>query len=303
MDLEQLLTGGYMEARHTEAHGVGQSCSAESDAAGYQQRSPALEVADIFRRFGLEYREQYGQTLTVQQDRVLRELMVCRTPVMGLHRWQCDHCAAQVDLFNSCNNRHCPKCQSQYRRTWAEKLQADLLPVQYRHVILTVPHPLTEFSLVNPEVLYPVMLRASAEAILQVGRSWPGLEAEMGLLSLLHTWGQTLNAHLHTHNLVPAGGLSLDGNRWIDLPAGTFLPEDQLQQTFRQLFLQKLQKAYRQDELQFPPEWAAIQSPESFAQFVQELQQIDWVIRLQSGCEVRKARKPRPTRFATWPAT
>jgi hypothetical protein len=248
-----------------------------------------LEVADIFRRFGPQYREQCGHSLSVQQDRVLRELMVCRTPVMGLHRWQCDHCAVQVDLYNSCNNRHCPKCQSQYRRAWAAKLQADLLPVQYRHVILTVPRPLTEFSLVNPEVLYPVMLRASAEAILQVGKSWPTLEAEMGVLSLLHTWGQTLNAHLHTHNLVPSGGLSLDGTRWIDLPEGTFLPEDQLQQTFRELFLKKLQMAYRQDELKFPREWGAVQLPESFAQWVDELGRIDWVIRLHSGWDRRGA--------------
>jgi hypothetical protein len=246
-----------------------------------------LEVADIFRCFGPQYREQYGEALPVQQDRALRELMVCRTSVMGLHRWKCDHCAAQVDLFNSCNNRHCPKCQSKYRRTWAEKLQADLLPVQYRHVILTVPRPLSEFSLANPKVLYPVMLRAGAEAILKVGRTWPTLEAEMGVLSLLHTWGQTLNGHVHTHNLVPAGGLSLDGKQWIDLPDGTFLPENELQQTFRAMVLGKLKRAYRQDRLEFPEGWSKFQSPEPFAAWLNELEQIDWVIRMHSGWDRR----------------
>ena len=125
-------------------------------------RRPALEVADIFRRFAQEYRRQFGGTLTVQQDRALRELMVCRTEVMGWHLWECDTCGARAELFNSCKNRHCPKCQRQNRKDWAARLQADLLPIEYHHVIFTVPRPVTRFALVNPRVLYPLILRAGA---------------------------------------------------------------------------------------------------------------------------------------------
>ena len=126
--------------------------------------------------------------------------------------------AGQAELFNSCKNRHCPKCQTAYRKEWAARLQAQLLPIEYYHVIFTVPRPVTLFAMVNPKVLYPLILRAGAEAVLKLGRTWEGLRAWMALIALLHTWGQIINNHLHSHTMIPAGGLSFDGKRWVGLP-------------------------------------------------------------------------------------
>jgi hypothetical protein len=239
-------------------------------------------VADIFRRFAQEYRRQFGRKLTVQQDRALRELMVCRTDVMGWHLWECDTCGARAELFNSCKNRHCPKCQRQNRKDWAAKLQADLLPIEYHHVIFTVPRPVTRFALANPTVLYPLILRAGAEAVLELGKTWEGLRAWMALLALLHTWGQLVNPHLHSHTMVPAGGLSLDGTRWVSLPEGTFLPLDQLRRLYRDAFLGGLEKAYRRGALVFPDEWRAIESEANFKQWLAPLREINWVVRQRS---------------------
>ena len=243
---------------------------------------PALTVADVFRQFSQEYRSLHGHELTVQQDRVLRELMVCRTEVMGFHRWECDACGAQVELFNSCNNRHCPTCQAQYRRQWAHEIQSCLLPVEYYHVMMTAPRPVTLFALANPKTLYPLMLRAGAEAMLKLARKWKGLKAEIAVLALLHTWGQLMNAHLHTHQLVPGGGLSRDGLRWVSMALGEFLPLDQLQRLFRELFLQELQKLYRSGKLTFPDQWRAIEAPADFEKWLSPLAEINWVIRLRS---------------------
>ena len=239
-------------------------------------------MADIFHRFGLEYRRQFGSKLTVPQDRALRELMVCRTEAMGWHLWECDTCGAQAELFNSCKNRHCPKCQRQNRKDWAAKLQADLLPIEYHHVIFTVPRPVTLFAMVNPRVLYPLILRAGAQAVLELGMTWEGLRAWMALMALLHTWGQLVNAHLHSHSMVPGGGLSLDGKRWVGLPEGTFLPLDQLRRLYRDTFLAGLEKAYGRGALVFPDEWQAIESEANFQQWLAPLREINWVVRQRS---------------------
>lgn len=283
---EEFLDGdGHEEDRHGE-EGHREEGNQEGGQEGGNQYvpppRPALELADIFRRFAQEYRRQFGRTLTVQQDRALRELMVCRTAVMGWHRWRCDTCGVEAELFNSCKNRHCPKCQTQNRKDWAAKLQADLLPIEYYHVIFTVPRPVTLFAMVNPRVLYPLILRAGAEAILTLGRTWEGLRAVMALLALLHTWGQLMNPHLHSHTMVPAGGLSLDGNRWVSLPEGAFLPLDQLRRLYRELFLKGLAKAYGRGALVFPGEWQAIESATDFQQWLASLKEIDWVVRLRS---------------------
>ena len=171
---EEFLDGdGHEEDRdREERHRAEENQEEENQCV--PPRGPALEVADIFRRFAQEYRRQFGRKLTVQQDRALRELMVCRTDMMGWHLWECDTCGARAELFNSCKNRHCPKCQRQNRKDWAAKLQADLLPIEYHHVIFTVPRPVTLFAMVNPRVLYPLILRAGAEAVLELGRTWEG---------------------------------------------------------------------------------------------------------------------------------
>lgn len=261
--------------------GYGEEEHREEDPCVHPRRV-RLQVADIFRRFGPEYRRQYGETLTVQQDRALREIMVCRTSVMGSHVWRCEACGVEAELFNSCNNRHCPRCQTQYRKDWAARLQGDLLPVEYYHVIFTVPRPVTRFSMANPRVLYPLMLRAGAEAILALGKTWEGLRAWMGLLALLHTWGQLMNEHVHSHTMVAAGGLSLDGARWVSLPEGTFLPLDELRRLFRQAFLRGLEKARRDGALTFPEEWQAIESEREFEEWLAPLAAINWVVRLRS---------------------
>jgi hypothetical protein len=156
------------------------------------------------------------------------------------------------------------------------------LPIEYHHVIFTVPRPVTLFALANPKVLYPLILRAGAEAVLKLGKTWEGLRAWMALIALLHSWGQILNNHLHSHTLIPAGGLSLDGQRWVGLSEGKFLPLDQLRRMYRDLFLEGLQKAYRKGALTFPGEWQAIASETDFEQWLSPLAAIDWVVRQRS---------------------
>jgi len=193
--------------------------SVEDDAAAPWR--PRLTVADIFRVFGPAYRRKVGSALTGQQDRVLRELMVCRTEVLGGHQWTCPECGIVVELFNSCGNRHCPACGSRERRKWAARVRGDVLPIEYLHLILTLPHELTELVLDHGRVLFPLMLRTSAEAILQLVGAKYG--AHPAVLSMLHLCGQLVNPHVHSHTLMSAGGLSLDGERWITAPRGVEL--------------------------------------------------------------------------------
>ena len=168
-------------------------------------RKPGPTFADVLRTFDPEYRRRYGAELTEQQDKVLREMLACYTPVMGMHEWTCGDCGTVVELPNGCNNRHCCTCGSTTRQRWAERTCSQILPIEYCHLILTVPKPITQLAMINQSALYSLVLREGAYTVLDGGRKLFGVE--LALLSLLHTWGQILNGHLHTHSLLPLGGL------------------------------------------------------------------------------------------------
>ena len=250
--------------------------AADDDEAEDEARRPALEIAEVIRRFGPEYRRQVGGQLTVQQDRVLRELLVCRTEVLGAHYWSCEVCGQQVELCHSCHNRHCPKCGAAARRRWADQVQADLLPIEYHHMVVTLPRPLTLLAFDHPRVLYPLVLRAGAEAILQLARRELGVE--LGVLILLHTWGQLMNRHVHGHCLVSGGGLSLDGARCLLFPSGAFVSLDTLAQEFRDLFLDRLDALHRRGKLVLQGDWRELDCAHGWQEFVDSLRTIDWVV-------------------------
>jgi hypothetical protein len=238
----------------------------------------SLTIADMIRAFGQEFRRRYGHTLTPQQDRVLRELMACRTTALGWHEWTCDDCGASVDLPNSCGNRHCPTCQDQKRRQWAQGVAAALLPIPYQHVMLTLPRPLTRLAMANPNVVYPIMLRTCGQAIMRCGRRL--FRAQLGLLMVLHTWGQLLNAHIHSHVLLACGGLLLDGSGWITLACAQI--EELLAEVskeFRELFLKELRKARERGELKLRGELSGLESAEAFERWLDPVRDIPWVIR------------------------
>ena len=253
----------------------------EPDDLFERERTPSVEVADVFRQFGPAYRQRTGAALSVQEDRVLRELSVCRTAVLGGRLWQCGGCGERMEQLNSCGNRSCPKCQGRQRRAWAAHMQSTMLPVEYWHVILTVPGDLSQLAIANPNILYSMMLRTGGRAIIEAGERWEPFGARMGVSAILHSFGQILNNHLHSHNMVPGGGLSADGTRWVGLSPGEFLPEERLRATFRDSFLKQLAKVYAKTGLFFPGELQKFASPRAFEAWLEFLRAIDWVIRMR----------------------
>jgi hypothetical protein len=253
-----------------------------------QEKSPTF--ADVIRTFGPEYRRRHGPTITEQQDRALRELVACWTPLMGTHAWTCDDCGTVVELPNSCNNRHCPTCGEGQRQIWAETTLAQLLPVEYYHVILTVPRPITLLAMANPRLLYPIMLHSGGEAIRRCGRKL--FQLELALLSLLHTWGQILNSHLHSHSMLPAGGLWLNGRQWIDLsPEQIQRLLEGVSWEFPERFLKALRKAHKQGQLVFgdEPELEGLESPGAFQRWLEPVSHMAWVVRCPQVWDRRQA--------------
>ena len=253
--------------------------TAESESAEEEPSAACrakLEMADVLRAFAPEYRRQVGDRLTIQQDRVLRELQVCRTEVLGSHHWSCERCGTSVEMFHSCKNRHCSKCGAYERYLWAHQVRADLLPIEYQHVVVTLPQPLTLLAFDHPRVLYPLVLRTAADAILRLARR--ELEVELGVLILLHTWGQLMNQHVHGHGLVSGGGLWLHGERFIQFPSGTFLSLADLAREFRDLFLQRLDALHRRDKLVLAGDWRQLDWGSGWQEFLEPLRAIDWVV-------------------------
>jgi putative transposase/transposase-like zinc-binding protein len=201
---------------------------------------PALEVADVVRQYGAAYLARYGATLSPEQHRALRAIAVCRTAALGGHATQCDACGHLEITYNSCGNRHCPKCPGRAQAAWLAAREAELLDVPYVHVVFTLPHTLSPLALQNPRVMYNLLFQAVAETLLTVARDPHHLGAEIGCLAVLHTWGQTLHHHPHLHCVVPGGGLSLDGTQWRACRPTFFLPVRVLSRVFRQRFLTPL---------------------------------------------------------------
>ncbi len=239
---------------------------------------PAVEVADVLHAQGRHFLERHSW-LSVQQRTVLRALQRCRTAALGGHVDQCGICGHRAISYNSCRNRHCPKCQAQARERWLAMRERELLDVPYVHVVFTLPHTLHALCRRNAALLYQLLFRASAATLLEVAADPRHLGAAVGFLSILHTWGQTLVRHPHVHCVVPAGGFSPDDQRWVHPKyAGFFLPVKVLSRVFRGKFVEGLRRAYTRDELDLSGATAALRESAHWHAFVDELFRTDWVV-------------------------
>jgi hypothetical protein len=239
---------------------------------------PAVEVADILHAQGHTFVEQHPW-LSVQQRSVLRAITRCRTAALGGHLDRCDACGHQAISYNSCRNRHCPKCQAQARERWLAARERDLLDVPYVHVVFTLPHALLPLGYRNSARLYTWLFQTSAATLREVAADSRHLGAEIGVLSILHTWGQTLVRHPHVHCVVPAGGLSLDHQRWIHPKhAGFFLPVTVLSRVFRGKFVAAMRRAYTRGELDLAGGTEHLRDPGRWHTFIDALFQTDWVV-------------------------
>jgi Putative transposase/Transposase zinc-binding domain len=239
---------------------------------------PRLEVADIIRAHGAAFLDASGASLSAGQRRVLEDLAACRTAALGGHVEACDRCGHQQIAYNSCRNRHCPKCQATAAAQWLEAQAADLLPVAYFHVVFTLPAELGPIALQNPRVVYGLLFRAAAETLLQVAADPKHLGAEIGFLAVLHTWGQTLQHHPHVHCVVPGGGLSPDGSRWIACRPDFFLPVRVLSRVFRGKFLESLHAAFDRGQLAFHGRLSELADPGRFDDRLRAAARTEWVV-------------------------
>ena len=241
-------------------------------------RTTGLEVADIFRHAGPAYRQQHATAISRGQRRVMSAIERCRTAALGGHVEQCDTCGHLRISFNSCRNRHCPKCQSLVRAQWLDDRQADLLPAAYFHVVFTLPEAIAAIAYQNKAVVYDLLFHATAETLRTIAVDPKHLGAEIGFIGVLHTWGQNLLHHPHLHCVVPGGGLSVDGERWISCRPGFFLPVRVLSRLFRRLFLEQLQRAFDAGHLHFYHALEELQAPAAFARYLAPVRQTEWVV-------------------------
>ncbi len=238
----------------------------------------AVELADVFRAHGPQYRQQHTGQLCLQQLKAMRAVEVCRTAELGGHVDECDHCGRLRISYNSCRNRHCPKCQSLDKEEWLEARRGDLLPVPYFHVVFTVPEDLGPLALRNQEIFYSLLFKAASQALMELAGDPRYLGAQIGATALLHTWTQTLMYHPHVHFIVPGGGLSPDGRRWIRARRTFFLPVRALSRLFRGKLLALMKEAYDTDTLIFPGQIAELAGRSSFRQLLDRLYATEWVV-------------------------
>ena len=237
-----------------------------------------LEVADVFRLHADDFLAQWGHVLARHQKKAIADIRNCRTAAMGGHVEQCDQCGQRVISYNSCRNRNCPKCQAAARAEWLAEREAELLPVPYFHVVFTLPQPIGRLALQNPRVIYTILFRAVSETLLTIAADPKHLGADIGFLAVLHTWGQHLHLHPHIHCVVPGGGISPDGSRWIACRESFFLPVRVLSGLFRNKFLSHLGKAFRQGKLKFLGDLASLAEPKAFGALCEKAARIDWVV-------------------------
>ncbi|MDP3368357.1 MAG: IS91 family transposase [Brevundimonas sp.] len=239
---------------------------------------PLLEVADIFRAHGPAYRRDHAGHLGLGQLKVMSAIEACRTAELGGHVARCDDCQRVDVSYNSCRNRHCPKCQGSAARVWLAERQADLLPAPYFHVVFTLPAPIAAVAFQNKAVVYDLLFKAAAETLQTIAADPQRLGARLGLIAVLHTWGSALTHHPHIHCIVPGGGLSLDGRRWIACRRGFFLPVKVLSRLFRRLFLDKLAALHAKERLRFFGDLAGLAAPKAFAAYLWPLRRAEWVV-------------------------
>jgi hypothetical protein len=239
---------------------------------------PSLEMADLISIAGDRFIENSRHWLTWQHAKVLRAIERCRTAALGGHLDRCSSCGYQAISYNSCRNRHCPKCQIQARRQWVEARRRELLPVQYVHVVFTLPHQFAPLALQNKKLIYDLLFHASAETLIEVARDPRHMGAEIGFFSVLHTWNQKLQHHPHVHCVVPAGGLSLDRQQWIHPRYRFFLPVRVLGRVFRGKFMEALRKAFEQGRINFRGQLQALAQPKLFRALLRSAYRHDWIV-------------------------
>ncbi len=239
---------------------------------------PKLEVADIFRRHGSAYIQAHQGRIGRVERRVMSAVELCRTAELGGHVEGCRSCGAMRVAYNSCRNRHCPKCQGAIARDWLEERAGDLLPVPYFHVVFTLPAEIAAITFQNKKVVYDILFRTAAETLRIIAADPRHLGASVGLIAVLHSWGQTLSYHPHLHCIVPGGGPSPDGTRWMTCRPGFFLPVRVLSRLFRRLFLEALRTAFAAGRLHFFGDIADLINPQSFARGMAAAGRRDWVV-------------------------
>jgi hypothetical protein len=240
---------------------------------------PLLEVADLIRAAGTAFIERNRDWIRWTHIKVLLAIARCRTAALGGHIDECSRCGHRATIsYNSCRNRHCPKCQTDARERWVAARRSELLPSRYVHVVFTLPPQLAPLALQNKKVIYGLLLRTSAETLLEVARTPRHLGAEIGFFSVLHTWNQKLQIHPHVHCVVPAGGLSLDHTRWVPSRSRFFLPIPVLRRVFRGKFVAGLKSAFQLGQLRFSSELTLLAQPKIFASWLRPLFRKDWVV-------------------------
>ena len=239
---------------------------------------PVLEVADIFRGHGPAWRKANAGHISLGQLKVMSAIESCRTAALGGHVERCEDCAHTRIAYNSCRNRHCPKCQGAAAKQWLAAREAELLPVPYYHVVFTLPAPISDIAYQNKAVIYDILFKASAETLITIAADPKHLGARIGVTSVLHTWGSALTHHPHVHIIVPGGGISLDGARWLSCRPGFFLPVRVLSRLFRRLFLEKLVAAHQNGRLQFFGNHGHLTDRNLFAALLAPLRKVEWVV-------------------------
>ena len=242
------------------------------------QARPALEVADIFRAHGPAWRDAQRGHLSLAQLKVMSAITQCRTAALGGHVLRCDGCGLDQVSYNSCRNRHCPKCQSSAAKRWLDARQADLLPVEYYHVVFTLPAPIADIAYQNKAALYGLLFDIAAETLLRIAADPKHLGAHIGATLVLHTWGSALTHHPHVHGIVPGGGLAPDGKTWVACRPGFFLPVRVLSRLFRRRFLEELQRLHDGGKLRFFGEHAALAETAAFKAWLAPLRRCEWVV-------------------------
>lgn len=242
-----------------------------------------LEVADVFRGGGEAFLDQYGKTLSREQHRALRAIALCRTRALGGHLEQCESCGHSRPSYNSCRNRHCPKCQAMARAAWMEARAAELLPVPYFHLVFTLPGIFGPLALQNKKTVYGILFRAAWETVRDLASDSKYLGVKVGMLSVLHTWGSNLSHHPHLHCIVPGGGISSDGQQWVSVKQSGkrrafFLPVRVVSRVFRGKFLQQLKVAFRKQQLSFHGDLRPLSDDQEFEAFLERSVRRDWVV-------------------------
>tara|TARA_R110002167_G_scaffold146841_2_gene338542 strand:- start:19787 stop:20995 length:1209 start_codon:yes stop_codon:yes gene_type:complete len=238
----------------------------------------SLEVADIFRAHGAAWRAANAGHISLNQFKVMSAIERCRTAALGGHVARCPDCAHEHIAYNSCRNRHCPKCQAGAAKTWLAAREAELLPVRYFHLVFTLPKPIANIAHQNKREIYNLLMRASADTVIKIAADPKHLGARAGMISVLHTWGSAMTHHPHVHMIVPGGGLSTDGSKWISSRKNFFLSVRVLSRLYRRLILEGLTKLHKAGKLQFFGEHAGLIDRNTFDEFLKPLRQIDWVV-------------------------